>query len=299
MTRDIYAEITDRIIAELEKGAAPWVKPWKSLGGSNQPHNAASKRAYSGINVLLLWMAQLDKGYKSQGWLTFKQAGELGGTVRKGEKSTQIVFVKPLCFKEKDSNGNVVKDEHGDDVERQVNMLRAYHVFNVEQCDGLRLPAMAPLPPPPTDPEFDAWVARTGAHVTHGGDRACYIPSMDQIAMPNRAAFSTPSHYSATMLHELGHWTGHKTRLDRSLRARFGDAEYAAEELIAELTAAYRCAAMGIDGDLRHAGYIGHWLKLLKSDKRAIFTAAAAAQKAAQFLADLADAMPEPAQIAA
>lgn len=295
MTRDIYAEVTNRIIEELEKGAAPWIKPWRSLGGSNQPHNAASKRPYSGINVLLLWIAQLDKGYKSQGWLTFKQASELGGTVRKGEKSTQIVFVKPLSFKEKDDNGNVVKDEHDNDVERQVNMLRAYHVFNVEQCDGIKVPAMAPLPPPPTDPEFDAWVARTGAQVTHGGDRACYIPSMDQIAMPNRAAFSTPSQYSATMLHELGHWTGHKRRLDRNLRGRFGNEEYAAEELIAELTAAYRCAVMGIDGDLRHAGYIGHWLKLLKSDKRAIFTAAAAAQKATQFLADLAD-MPERAQ---
>ncbi len=290
MTRDLYSEVTDKIIAELEKGAAPWVKPWKSLGGAHWPHNAASGRPYSGINVLLLWITEMERGYSSQGWVTFKQALELGGSVRKGEKATQIVFVKPLTFKEKDGNGAPVKDENGDDVERHVNMLRGYYVFNVEQCEGLRLPNAKPRPPVPTDPEFDAWVARTGAEVRHGGDMACYRPSTDRIDMPPRDAFKTSAQYSATMLHELGHWTGHKTRLDRSLRGRFGDAEYAAEELIAELTAAYRCAAMGIDGDLRHAGYIDHWLKLLKSDKRAIFTAAAAAQKAAQYLADLADA---------
>lgn len=291
MNRDIYAEVTERIVKELENGAAPWVKPWRRVGGSNMPHNAVTRRPYSGVNVLLLWMTSAAAGYASQGWMTFNQVKESGGHVRKGEKATLVVFVKPLTVKEKDGSGNIVKNANGDDAEKQIQMLRGYYVFNVAQCDDLPAKITAAgdvIVDVPSDAEFDAWVQATGAIVRHGGDRAAYSPSLDSIVMPPRAAFNEQAGYSATMLHELGHWTGHKTRLARSLRGRFGDSEYAAEELIAELTSAYLCAEKGIDGELRHAGYIDHWLKLLKSDKRAIFTAAAAASKAATYLNDAA-----------
>lgn len=298
---DLYQQITDRIIAELETGAAPWVKPWRSLAkaGSAMPHNAVTRRPYSGVNVLLLWMQAASKGYNATGWLTFKQCSEAGGRVKKGEKATIITFVKPLTIKEKDGDGQVIKDANGDDAEKQIQMLKGYFVFNVEQCEGLpeKLTGTVPsLDDTLTDPAFDAWAQATGAEIRIGGDKACYVPSLDQIAMPPRAAFTETASYNATLLHELGHWTGHKSRLDRQLRNRFGSAEYAAEELIAELTAAYLCADLAIDGDLRHAGYIGHWLKMLREDKRAIFTAASAATKAATFLKE---AVAQPEAIAA
>lgn len=294
MKVDLYQQVTDKIIAELEAGAAPWVKPWKSLGkaGSAMPHNAVTRRPYSGVNVLLLWGAAAERGYTATGWLTFKQCAEAGGHVRKGEKATLITFVKQLAFTEKDGDGKVVTDADDNAETRAVHMLKSYYVFNVEQCDGLPEKLTGKLEPVegPTDPEFDAWATRTGATIRIGGDRACYQPSSDQIVMPARAAFVENANYNATLIHELGHWTGHKSRLDRNLRGRFGDSEYAAEELIAELTAAFLCAELNIDGDLRHAGYIQHWLKMLKTDKRAIFTAASAATKAATFLREAAEA---------
>lgn len=283
MKLDLYDTITNRIIAELEKGAAPWVKPWrdiKSKGGA-LPHNAVSGRPYSGVNTLLLWIMQMEKGYTSPAWLTFKQAKELGGTVRAGEKAAQIVFMKPLIVKDKDANGNETEEE------RSVTMLRAYWVFNVEQCDGLRQVTRrdeTATVSSESDPGFAAWVKATGATVRHGGNTAAYSPALDSIAMPFPGAFDAPSSYRATMFHELGHWTGHKSRLDRNLSTRFGASAYAAEELIAELCSAYLCADHGVDGELRHAGYLGHWLNILKADKRAIFTAASAATKAAAFI---------------
>lgn len=289
MANDIYQQVTDRIVAELEKGATPWVKPWRSVkkSSSAMPHNAITRRPYSGVNVLLLWLTADAAGYCSTGWLTFKQCSEAGGRVKKGEKATLITFVKQLSIKDKNDSGEVIKDENGDDATRQVQMLRGYYVFNVDQCEGLPEKITGSVPTADdamSDPEFDAWAASTGAIIRHGGDRAFYTPSSDYIVMPARNAFNETANYSATLLHELGHWTGHKSRLDRNLRGRFGDAEYAAEELIAELTSAYLCADMNIDGDIRHSGYIQHWLKLLKSDKRAIFTAASAATKAAEFI---------------
>lgn len=288
MSHDIYQTVTDRIVAELETGAAPWVKPWKDLRGAGSgPHNAITRRPYSGVNVLLLWITAAARGYTSDGWLTFKQVGEAGGHVRKGEKATQVVFVKPITISEKGEDGKPKTDENGDVIEHGAYLMRGYYVFNTEQCDGL--PARATSsgiknPDGIADPEFDDYVARTGAIVKHGGNRACYAPSLDQIAMPVRGAFATPSDYKATLLHELSHWTGHKSRLDRNLRNRFGEAEYAMEEMIAELSAAYLCAELGVDGKLQHASYIDKWLAVMKKDKKAIFTAASAAQKAADFI---------------
>lgn len=278
---DVYQTVTNQIITQLESGGLPpWVKPWREIGHSADPHNAVTKRPYSGVNTLLLWIAQSVNKWPTAGFLTFKQAAEAGGTVRKGEKGTHIVFVKPLTVKE--------KLEDGSEEDKSITMLKSYYVFNVAQCDGLpdRLTAPRKLAEPISDPAFDAWVKATGATIHFGGSRACYSPSHDSIDMPLRVAFRSPGHYAATMLHELGHWTGHDSRLKRELhKGRFGNPEYAAEELVAELCSAFLCAELGIDGEgQQHAAYMASWLKALKDDKRFIFTAASSAQKAANFL---------------
>jgi antirestriction protein ArdC len=289
MSVDVYTEVTNTIIAELEKGAAPWVQPWHSKG-IRTPHNAITKRPYSGINALLLWIEAMNKGYEHGAWLTYKQAKEAGGHVRKGEKSTLVVLVKPF---------EVAVEKDGEETTETRLLMRGYRVFNVSQCDGLpdRLTTVEKRETV-ADPEFDSWVRRTGAKLKTG-DKACYTPALDAITMPPRSDFKSSAHYSATILHELGHWTGHESRLNRDLNNRFGDQGYAAEELIAELTSAFLCADMGINGDLRHAGYVESWLKLLRNNKRAIFTAASQAQKAADFLKEAASAAEKEKRIAA
>lgn len=273
-TAELYRSVTDRIVRELEQGAAPWIKPWKSTttAGGVMPVNAVTGRAYSGINVPILWGEQHGRGYLTARWLTFRQALEKGAAVRKGEKGTHVVFTKRITVGE-------------DNDERQIAMLRTYVVFNAAQVDG--------LPDPPPTPEarledrleaVEGFIGATRAELQHGGDRACYVPSRDFIAMPPFGSFRAPEHYYATALHELAHWTGHSSRLDRDLGNRFGSRAYAAEELIAELGAAFLCAQLGITGELRHAGYIASWIELLKEDDRAIFTAASKASQAADFL---------------
>ena len=277
--RDIYQEITDRIISELESGTVPWVKPWKSVGGS-MPHNAVSGRNYSGVNVLQCWSNQIHAGYTSNAWLTFKQARELDGSVRKGEKGTTLVFWKFLNKTEKQPDGN--------DKAIQIPMARAYTVFNVEQCDNLKLPKRETAEIELTEHErhgiAEAMVAASGVPICNGGDRAYYSPGEDRIQMPDMGTFDTAASYYATLLHETTHSTGHKSRLDRDLSGRFGSESYAAEELVAELGAAFLCAELGIKGELRHASYIDSWLRVLKSDKRAVFTAASMATKAAEWI---------------
>jgi antirestriction protein ArdC len=287
MKTDLYQTVTNSILAELEKGAAPWVKPWSSRGhGGAMPRNAVSGRAYSGVNVPLLWAAGEGR-YSRPRWLTFKQALDAGGHVRKGEKGSLIVFVSAV-EKEDEESGET----------RRIPFLRHFVVFNVDQCEDLPASvvegeAVAPLNPDQRAALADEFVAATGAVIREGSGEAFYSPGGDFVSMPAFAAFKSASHFYSVEFHELGHWTGHKSRLARDFSGRFGDQAYAAEELVAELCAAFLCAEFGIDGDLRHAGYIASWIKLLKSDKRAFFTAAAKAQQAADHLRGLALAEPE------
>ena len=286
MKRDLYAEVTARILADLETGAAPWIKPWSATPGANVPCNAATNRPYSGCNVILLWMAQA-AGYRTPRYLTYKQAMELGGHVRKGERGTKVYFVKRL----------EIEDADGSSPTRLVPMMREYTVFNVDQCDGLPDSitigrSMRVRNPDARDDLADQFLHSTGADIREGHGEAYYVPSHDFISMPAFDAFKGADHFYGTVFHELTHWTAHKSRLNRDLKNRFGSRNYAAEELVAELGAAFLCAEFGFDGDLPHAGYIGHWIELLKADKRAFLTACSQASKAADYLRGLALAAP-------
>ena len=280
---DLYEQVTARILAELEKGAVPWVKPWAATPGANTPCNAVTNRPYSGTNVILLWIAR-DKGWPTPRFLTFKQAKEAGGTVRAGEHGTRVVFMKRLAVQDKSPGATP------DDV-KLVPLLREYTVFNVAQCDGLpdRIvngEKMRVRNPDTRDELADAYIASTSAKIVEGAGEAFYSPSRDYVSMPAFEAFKNADNFYAVNFHELTHWTGHKTRLERlkAMAARFGSEAYAAEELVAELGSAFQCAEFAFDGDVRDAGYIAHWIRLLKEDKKAFFTAASAAQKAVDFL---------------
>lgn len=275
----LYEQVTNAIIAELERGAVPWVKVWDSDAGGLLPENAATRRQYSGVNIPILWCEAARRGYPTHEWMTFKQALELGAAVRKGEKATPVVFVKKLLRQD--------GDDGDQDSPKSVTVLKTFSVFNVAQIDG-RMPSV----PPATIErliheryeDVQALVRRANVTVTHGPQEPCYIPSMDCVCLPKREAFHADEHYYATLLHECVHWTGAAHRLDRNLRTRFGSSDYAAEELVAELGAAFLCAHLGVQGELRHAGYIGSWLNLLKEDPRAIFSASAKASQAADYL---------------
>jgi antirestriction protein ArdC len=288
MKRDLYAEVSARIVAELEAGAAPWIKPWSATPGANTPCNAVTNRPYSGSNVVLLWMAQA-AGYRTPRFLTFKQALDVGGHVRKGERGTKVYFVKQLQVRDKGADD--------DDATRVVPLLREYTVFNVDQCENLpeRIVAPSAVKPRNSDErsaEIDEFLACTGANIREGSGEAYYLPGADFISLPRFEAFKSAAHFYSTAFHELAHWCGHKSRLARDLRHRFGERAYAAEELVAELCSAFLCAEFSIDGDLRHAGYLENWIGLLKADTRAFFTACSKAQAAADFLRGLALAAP-------
>jgi antirestriction protein ArdC len=269
--QELYQSVTDQIIRDLESGVPPWVRPWK-LGNSGgiMPINAATGRAYSGVNIPILWHAQRVRGYPSPRWATYKQVLPLDAHVRKGEHGTTVVFTKRVTIKKDDED------------EKQLSVLRTYKVFNVAQIDGLPEAPVAPYTAP--QGAVDRFIDSTHADLRYGGDRAFYAPAHDFIQLPPRGAFETESHFHATALHELCHWSGAKPRLDRDLKGRFGTKAYAAEELIAELGAAFLCAHLGVEGRLRHAEYIGNWLELLRDDNRAVFTASSKASAAAEYL---------------
>ena len=278
MQNTIYQEVTDQIISEIEKGAMPWVKPWKA--DSSCEKNIASKKEYNGINRLILAMMTHFKGYQSPFYGSFKQWQDLGGTVRKGEKGTKIVFYKPVSVEK--------TNDQGESENFAYSCLKTYYVFNADQVDGIEIakPEVSPRVYNPA-PALDDRILKTGANIKHGGSSAFFSPMGDFIGMPNRDTFNDDSSYYATVLHELTHWSGAKHRLDRDLSGKFGNSKYAFEELVAELGAAFLCQDYQIQGELRHAGYIQNWLTCLRENNQAIFKAAALAQKAADYINQL------------
>jgi antirestriction protein ArdC len=284
--KDVYSRITNKIIADLEMGVRPWFKPWNSehaAGRISRPlrHNGIP---YNGINVVMLWSASVAKGYSCPLWLTFKQAQELGGHVRKGETGELVVYANSITRAE--------TDDKGEEVEREIPFLKGYSVFNAEQCEGLPARYYAKAEPCPLSPmqrieAADRFFAGTGATIRHGGTQAYYSRSKDLVQMPPFETFRDAESYAATLAHELTHWTKHENRLARDFgRVLFGDEGYAKEELVAELGSAFLSADLGITPEVRddHASYIASWLKVLKGDKRFIFTAAAHAQRAVDYL---------------
>lgn len=276
--RDIHQEITNQIIAALEQGVAPWACPWQQVG---PPRNASSGRRYSGINQLVLGLVGLMREYTCQEWLTFNQAKALGGSIRKGEKGVRIIFYKMIGRDDEEATGE-------DDESRVIPIMRHFTVFNLDQIEGIERPEWT-LPEGLGVDAAEKIIEASGAEIMHGGDRASYIPKLDLVRMPDKERFEDAGAYYATVFHELTHWTGHQSRLARDGiigSHKHGTPEYAYEELVAELGAAFLCAEVGIEGELRHEEYIGSWLEVLKGDKRAIFRASASAQKAANYLAD-------------
>ncbi|AOX21524.1 ArdC family protein [Kozakia baliensis] len=275
---DLYQDVTDRIVADLESGILPWVQPWSNTAcGPSLPHNAATQRNYSGINLLLLWGTVHTQGFTSQRWLTFRQALAVGGNVRKGEKGTTVFYADRF----------VPKSEAGSDDARAIPFLKRFTVFNVDQCDNLPDEMTARIAPPAEAeiiPAADRLIRATGATIRVGGNKAFYMPALDLIQVPPQKAYDEPVNWYRTVLHELGHWSGSEKRLDRKLSNRFGTYDYMAEELIAEVTSAFLLAKIGITPTVRHADYCGNWITMLKADKRAIFTAARLASAAADYI---------------
>ena len=282
---NLYREITTKIIAELEQGIVPWVQPWTSnsqLCPFGLPTNGLTRRSYSGINILLLWAALEECSFVSPYWVTFKQCIAMGGSVKKGQKGTHVCFAdKFVPEKEK------ARAEQEGDAPSSVSFLKRYTVFNAEQCEGLPkglLVLAAPRQACEIVPEAEALIGATGADFRIGGDQAFYVPSEDFIRIPHQTSFTNQINYYRTAFHELSHWTGHKSRLDRNLTTKFGTQDYAREELVAELSTAFVCASLGIVPTVRHADYIGNWLEVLKEDSKAIVRAASLASKACDYI---------------
>jgi antirestriction protein ArdC len=284
--RDVYSRITGKIIADLEQGVRPWMKPWHAehtAGRITRPlrHNGIP---YKGINIVMLWSVSVTKGYASPFWLTFKQALELGGHVRKGESGELVVYADRITRTE--------TNDKGEELMREIPFMKGYTVFNAEQCEDLPVRYTAKAKPPALTPmqridAADRFFIATGAVVRHGGTRAFYAEGPDHVQMPPFETFRDAESYAATLAHEITHWTKHEKRLARDFgRVRFGDEGYAKEELVAELGSAFLCADLVITPEVRddHAAYIASWLKALRDDKRLIFTAAAHAQRAVDYL---------------
>ena len=286
MKADVYERITNRIVEELEQGVRPWLKPWNAehaAGRITKPLRC-NGLPYQGINVLTLWGEAVAKGYAAPIWMTFKQALDLGAHVRKGEKGSLVVYADRIRRTEVDENT-------GEEAEREIPFLKGYTVFNVEQVEGLP-PHFYAVAEPRLDPvqridRAETFFAALGAVIRHGGNMAYYTAGADYVQMPPFESFRDAESYYATLAHECTHWTRHLSRLEREFgRKRWGDEGYAMEELVAELGSAFLFADLDLTPEPRedHAAYIASWLKVLKNDKRAIFTAASHAQRAADYL---------------
>lgn len=281
----LYDEITGKIISELEAGRVPWVQPWGTAAAKAplaMPRNAATSRHYSGINVLILWGAVIEHGFPGQSWLTFRQALALGGNVRKGERGTTVVYADRFV---PDDEKRRVR-ETGEEAQA-IPFLKRFIVFNAAQCENLPEDvAIVAAPPLPglIEPRVEALIRATEIDFRIGGNRAFYVPALDYVQVPPPQAYYEPINWHRTALHELGHATGHPSRLGRDMSGGFGTKKYAFEELVAEMNAAFCCASLGIVPTVRHADYIGSWLEVLREDNRAIVRAASQASKAADWL---------------
>ncbi len=290
-TEDTRKGIVQRLIDALANGTPPWIQPWDENKDGGRPSNPVTGRTYSGINVSILWSEGIRKGYDSDRWVTLRQANSLGGRVKKGQRGTTVVFYKKLQVYRRQSGSDEIDAEEMD----VIKMMRTYTVFNIEQCVGLPSGVVS-APAPAQWTELSSvcdFVEATGAEIVHGDDTACYVPKKDRIRMPAKAAFSDRAGYYPTLFHEMIHWTGHSSRLDRpGIRqsTSVGSTEYAFEELVAEIGSAYLCADFGIQGELRHESYVASWIEVLDSDPKAIFTAAAQAEQAVSFLKEAAQA---------
>jgi len=274
MKKDIATEITNSFINALQNDNAPWLRPWKQNGRAANnmiPHNAATGRAYNGINTMLLWMYGTQ--YATQGWLTYNQAKTLGGHVKKGEFGTSIVFWS--MFEKTDEKGN----------KQNIPFIKSHTVFNIDQCEIDPAKLRALTSPTVDETAITALAATAGANVQHGGDKAFYRMTSDHIQMPNQEQFDSLNSYNGTLAHELTHWTGHASRCNREFGKRFGDDAYAFEELVAEIGSAFICAHTGIElKELQHTQYVNSWIKVLKNDKKAIIHAASKAKEAMEYI---------------
>lgn len=276
---EIYSQVTEQIIVDLEAGTVPWEQPWS--GGFSLPRNGSTHNFYSAINILILWMRQKKAGFTSSQWLTFNQAMALGGSVKKGEKATRILFYSPLKIEEKNDTGELE--------EKTIPMLKTHSVFNLTQIEGLEsLVEIERGTTHKSEPEIcegaEKILGASGARLAFdGGAMAFYNMESDSIHMPEKSQFKDQLGYYGTLLHELTHWTGAETRLNRNLQAK-GTTQYAVEELVAELGSSFLCAHVGLKYTAQYASYIDSWLKVLREDKSAIFKAASQARIATEFL---------------
>ena len=281
---NLYQQITERIIAELEAGRVPWVQPWGTAQTAiGMPYNAVSQRRYSGVNVLSLWDATVSRGVAGHAFLTFRQAQALGGTVRRGERGVGIIYTHRFVPGEERRRAEV----EGRNPVGSIPFLKSFTVFSVDQCDGLPTHIVAP-PPPIAEglvlPQVEALIAASGADFRIGGAMAYYSPSHDYVRVPRPDAYFEPINWHRTALHEMSHWGGGAARLGRDQSGAFGSREYGYEELIAEISSAYCCSSLGISPTVRHADFIGSWLEIIKENTRAILRAASAASRCADYL---------------
>jgi antirestriction protein ArdC len=287
----LYDDITNKIIGELDAGRVPWVQPWGTAAAKaplTMPRNAATGRQYSGINVLILWGSVIEHGFPGQSWLTFRQALTLGGNVRKSEHGTTVVYADRFVPDDEKKRARETGEEA-----QAIPFLKRFTVFNAAQCEGLPEDVAIIAPPPLPgliEPRVDALIKATSIDFRIGGNRAFYVPAHDYVQVPPPQAYFEPINWHRTALHELGHATGHPTRLNRDFSGSFGTKKYAFEELVAEMNAAFCCASLGIAPTVRHADYIGSWLEVLREDNRAIVRAASQASKAADWLPAVLDA---------
>ena len=290
--RDLYQEVTDKIVAAIEAGTAPWQRPWNKVASAGLPMNGGSSRQYNGVNALLLMMTAEAEGFSDPRWFTFKQANELGAQVKKGSKSTPVYFFKMLDARDGDATGYRTADAKQ---ARQIPFLTEYRVFHASQIDGIE--AM-PQPERQWSPieAMQQMVDRLKPDIRYGGDRAFFAPGRDFIQMPPEGAFPSAEAFAGTLTHEISHWSGGESRLNRKF-GTWGTEAYAEEELRAEICSALLCGELGIPTSLdNHAAYVGSWVKKLREDKFAIFRAAKDARKMADFLTGrlVLDAAPAP-----